>query len=152
MWIFSSIDTYSDLQFPKPGFALFRRRWYMRDALDKSEKLRCLINPRTYTQIHTPTVVQGRVGGGGVDGTPPRSFSYVAVFWNDFTFSWKPLIFLRRWSIFYGWWRCRRPVTSPTMLAILVLQRIRNQVKTARNANFFCLTWKKDINKHLAWF
>ena len=35
------------------------------DALDKYEKLRCLINPRTYTQIHTPTVVQGRVGGGG---------------------------------------------------------------------------------------
>ena len=34
------------------------------------------LNPRTYTQIHTPTVVQGR----GVDGTPPRSFSYVAVF------------------------------------------------------------------------
>ena len=28
--------------------------------------------PRTYTQIHTPTVVQR--GGGGVDGTPPRSF------------------------------------------------------------------------------
>ena len=26
------------------------------------------INPRMYTQIHTPTTVQG------VDGTPPRSF------------------------------------------------------------------------------
>ena len=38
------------------------------------------------------TVVQGGAGGGGgggwwlVDGTPPRSFWYVAVFWNDFTF------------------------------------------------------------------
>jgi len=28
------------------------------------------INPRTYMQIHTPTVVQGRGGGGGFDGTP----------------------------------------------------------------------------------
>ena len=30
-------------------------------------------NPRTYTQIYTPTVVQGRAGGrreGGFDGTP----------------------------------------------------------------------------------
>ena len=35
-----------------------------------------------YTQIHTPTVVQGGgggVGGVGLDGTPPLSFWYVAV-------------------------------------------------------------------------
>ena len=33
-------------------------------------------NPRTYKQIHTPTVVQERGGGGGgwMDGTPPRTF------------------------------------------------------------------------------
>ena len=31
------------------------------------------INPRTYMQIHTPTVVQaGGEGGEGVDGTPPE--------------------------------------------------------------------------------
>ena len=42
-------------------------------------------------------------GGGelGVDGIPSRSFWYVAVLWNDFTFSGKPLIFLTRWGIFY---------------------------------------------------
>ena len=36
--------------------------------------------------------------GGAMDGTPPRSFwyMYVAVFWNDFTSSGKPLIFLTR--------------------------------------------------------
>ena len=52
-----------------------------------------LSDPRTYTQIHTPTVV--RVwGGGGVDGTPPQC--YVAVFQDDFTFSGKPLILLTR--------------------------------------------------------
>ena len=32
---------------------------------------RILLNPRTYTQIHTPAVVQE---GWGVDETPPRSF------------------------------------------------------------------------------
>ena len=44
-------------------------------------------NPRTYTQIHTPTVVQE---GGGWNPSP--SFWYVALFWNDFTFSGKPFI------------------------------------------------------------
>ena len=34
-----------------------------------------IFNPRAYTQIHTPTVVQGGVGvEEGVTGTPPRSF------------------------------------------------------------------------------
>ena len=47
------------------------------------------INPRMYTQIHTPSVVQG--GGGGcwrVDGTSPCVFD-VAIFRNDFAFQWK---------------------------------------------------------------
>ena len=35
-------------------------------------------------QIHTPTVVQGGRGLAGVDGTPPQSFGYVAVFQTDF--------------------------------------------------------------------
>ena len=52
----------------------------MRDALDKSEKLRCLINPRTYTQIHTPTVVQGRVGGGGWMEPLPGVFDMLQYF------------------------------------------------------------------------
>ena len=37
-------------------------------------------------------------GGGGME--PPLSFLYVAVFWNDFSFSGKLLIFLTRWGIF----------------------------------------------------
>ena len=72
------------------------------------------LNPRTYMQIHIPTLRQGRV-----DETPPRSFWYVAVFRNDFTLGGKHLIFSTRWGIFYGWWRCWRPVTSQTMVAIL---------------------------------
>ena len=60
-----------------------------------------------------------RGGGLGVDRTPLSSFWYAAVFRNDCTFSWKPLIFLRRWGILYGWWSCLTPVTSPTMVAIL---------------------------------
>ena len=78
---------------------------------------------------------------GGGDGTPPRSFWYLLVFRNDFTFGGKPLISSTRWGIFYGWCRCWRPVTSPTMVAILsawILPRIRSQVKTARNGDFFC--------------
>ena len=55
------------------------------------------LNPRTYTQNHSPTMVQEE----GVDGTPPQSFWYVAVFQNDFAFTGKPLIFLTRWGIFY---------------------------------------------------
>ena len=43
----------------------------------------------------------------------------VSVFWNDLTFSGKPLIFLTKRGIFYGWWRCWRPVTSPTMVTIV---------------------------------
>ena len=47
------------------------------------------VSPRTCTQIHTPTEVQG-VGG---DGTPPKSFWYVAVFRNDFAFSGRSISF-----------------------------------------------------------
>ena len=76
-------------------------------------------NTRIYLRIckfiPPATAVQAR----GVDGTPPRSFWYVAVFWNDLAFSKKPLIFLTRCSILYGWWRCWRPVTSATMVAFL---------------------------------
>ena len=71
--------------------------------------------PSDVAQNHTPTVVRGW----GVDGIPLRSFRYVSVFWNDFTFSGKPLIFLTKRGIFYGWWRCWRPVTSPTMVTIV---------------------------------
>ena len=53
-----------------------------------------------------------------VDGAPPKSFWYVAVFRSDFVFTEKPLIFLTRCGIFYECWRCWRPVTSPTMVAI----------------------------------
>ena len=38
-----------------------------------------LLNPRTYTQSHTPTVVQGGGGGGGWF-TPSWVYLYVAVF------------------------------------------------------------------------
>ena len=78
------------------------------------------LNPWTNMQIHTLTVVQMRGGG----WNPLRSFWYVAVFWNDFNFSGKPLIFLTRWGIFYGWWRCWRPVQqwSPSW----ILPKIRN--------------------------
>ena len=120
---------------------LFRRQWYMSKTSWCGRQIWkiSLFNPRTYTQTIPPPWYKE---GGGADGTPPQSFWYVAVFWNDFTLSWKPLIFLTRWGIFYGRWRCWRPVTSPTMVTILVLPRIINQVTAARNGNFLCSTWK----------
>ena len=93
----------------------------------RSKTLFSKLNPRTYTETYTPTVIQGGEGG-GLDGTPPQSFWYVAVFRNDFIFSGKPLSCLTRWGIFYGWWRSWRPVTSPTIVAILdaILDFARN--------------------------
>ena len=73
----------------------------------------CLLYCINYFQIHTPTVVQG--GGGGRGWNPSPEFltsCIVTVFRNDFTFSRKPLLFLTRWGIFYGCWRCWRAVTN----------------------------------------
>ena len=58
----------------------------------------CLTLGRTRKFIPLPWYKGGGGGGRGVDGTPPRSFWYVAVFRNDFTFSGKPFIFLKRWG------------------------------------------------------
>ena len=49
---------------PRSSKPTFRETTYAKENV-------LTINPQTYTQIHTPTVVQE---GGGVDGTPPRSF------------------------------------------------------------------------------
>ena len=92
-------------------------------------------------------------GGRGVDGTPPRSFWYVAVFWNDFSFSGKPLIFLTRWGIVYGRWWCWGSLTSPITAAIFgFYQELEIWLKT-REMVFFCaLHEKTQINKHFVWF
>ena len=75
-------------------------------------------NRKQLTLIHTPTVVQR--GGGVVQRGGMEPIPGVFLYLFDFTFSAKPvLIFLTRWGIFYGWWHCWRPVTSPTMVAIL---------------------------------
>ena len=71
------------------------------------------------TRSHTPNV--GPVGKGWWN--LPFGFWYVAVFWNDFSFSGKPLIFPTRRGIFYGWWRFWRSVRSPNMVVILDLNK-----------------------------
>ena len=75
-------------------------------------------------------------------------FDMLQFFWNDFNFSGKPSIFLTRWGMFHGWYCCKRPVTSPTMVVILaatldLVPRIRNQDKTARN-DIFCVLYLKN--------
>ena len=76
-----------------------------------------------------------------MDGIPLPSFWYVAVFWNNFTFSGTPLIFLTRLQVYFmgvgaagGLWRHQQ--WSPSWLPSWSLERIRNQVKTAGNSNF----------------
>ena len=103
--------------FKKSLGAILRRKnvkWKVFNLVDAVQLKAIVCTSLTYTQSHTPPVVQG----GGGDGTPARSFWCIAVFRNDFTLSRKPLIFLTRLSIFYGCWHCWRPVTSPTMVAI----------------------------------
>ena len=96
------------------------------------------INPRS--DVHTNSYPhRGTRGRGGWN--PSQSFLKVEVFQNNIALSRKPLIFLTRWGMFYGWSRCWRPVTSPTMVAILDFIRNRNPVKTARTV-IFCLKWK----------
>ena len=101
------------------------------------------INPRTYTQSHLDPD-RGTRGEGGLmeSPPPPLSFLHVAIFWNDFAFSGKLLIFSTRWGIFYVWWHCLRSVTSPNVVAIFDLSRNNNQVKTVRINNFSRFTWK----------
>ena len=104
--------------FKKSLGAILRRKnvkWKVFNLVDAVQLKAIVCTSLTYTQSHTPTVVQRRGGG---DGTPARSFWCIAVFRNDFTLSRKPLIFLTRLGIFYGCWHCWRPVTSPTMVAI----------------------------------
>ena len=72
---------------------------------------------RNTHKVVTPPWYKG-VGRGWVDGIPPLSFWYVAVFRKHFAFSGKPLIFSKKWREFHGLWRCWRPVTSPDMVAI----------------------------------
>ena len=86
----------------------------------------------------------GGGGGGGRDLTPPQSFWYVAVLRNDFTLSGKPLIFLTRCGIFYGWWHCWRPVTLPTMVDILaasLLKEVEKNVFSPKNGLTTCYLW-----------
>ena len=108
------------------------------------------INPRTYTQSHTPTVVQGR----GWLTPPPLEFLIHCSISKRFCLQWKAFDLLStRWGIFYWWWRCWRSVTSPNMVAIsaAILDFIKNwiQVKTVR-ISFLRLTCKitKIITLH----
>ena len=83
------------------------------------------INTRTYTQIHTPTVVQG--GGGEVDKTPPHHFMGSGAAGG--------LSRHQQWST--SW----------------IMPRIRNPVKTARNWYFFgARTFKIIHKKHFVSF
>ena len=95
--------------------------------------------PRTYTQIHTPTVVKERVSC-----NPPPEFSICCSILKRFCLQWS-LPCSQRNEIYFmdggtagGLWRHHQ--WSPPWPPSWILPRIRNQVKTARNGKFLCWT------------
>ena len=84
------------------------------------------VNPGTFTQSDPPPWYKGE-----------ESFWHLQVFLKDYTFSGEPLIFPKRWGIFYRWWRCWRPVTS------------HNNYKSSKNReNWYFLCLKCRITLH----
>ena len=86
----------------------------------KSFLLPWTFNPRTYTQSHTPTVVQG-----GIDGTFAVGFLICCNTSKRFCLQWKAFDLLYK----------MRPPSW-------ILSRIRNQAKTVGINNFLRLTCK----------
>ena len=103
------------------------------------------INTRTYTQIHTPTVVGG--GETGVDGTRPRVFDmleYSETILPSVESLWSSLqdkVYFMGGGAAGGMW-CHQQ-WSPSRPPSWTLPRIRNQVKQREMVNF-CLTWKNN--------
>ena len=59
-------------------------------------------------------------GGGGWMEPLPGVFNMLQYFAMILPFKWKAFdVFYKMRGIFYGWWRCWRPVTLATMVAIL---------------------------------
>ena len=48
----------------------YKRNFNVKVQSIQNQLLPCQLNPRTYTQNHTPTMVRED----GIDGTPPQSF------------------------------------------------------------------------------
>ena len=90
--------------------------------------------------FHTPTVVRG--GGGGRWWNSSPEFLICCSISKRFCLRWKASDLLNKIRYIYGWWRCWRPLTLPTMVAILDFPRIRNQVTIEINGNLLCLICK----------
>ena len=101
----------------------------------------CYINPRTYMQIHTPTVVQG---GGGVDEIPLTVFDIWQYFETILPSVESLSSFLQNEVYFIGGGAagtCDQQ-WSPSWPLSWILPRIRNQGKTARDGDFLWWRWK----------
>ena len=119
--------------------------------LSFSDSTVLVINPRTYMQIHTPTVVQG----GGVDG-PPLEFLICCSISKRFYLQWKAFDILYKmryilWvlTLLGGLWRCQK--WSPSW----ILPRIKNQVKTINHKSLEwtteCVYESKYVVNGLKW-
>ena len=99
------------------------------------------INPRTYKQIHTPTMVQG-----GVDGASPPPWVFDMLQFFDTILPWmeslgsSSLVYFMGGGAAGGLWR--HQTWSPSWPPSWILSRFKNKVKTVRINNFLHLIWK----------
>ena len=101
-----------------------------------------MFNPRTYTQIHTPPWYKG---WGLMKPGLPRVFDVLQYFETilpsvESLWSQQDELYFMSGGAAGGLWRHQQ--WSSSWPPSWILPRIRNQVKTARNCNFLCLTWK----------
>ena len=114
-----------------------------------------MINPLTYTQIHTPTVVQGR---GGLDRplSPPLEFLICCNISKRFYLQWKAFDLL--YKMRYILWEmallgaCDIPNKSRHLACHLgFYQELEIRLKPREMVIFFfLLDMKNNINKHFA--
>ena len=121
---------------------------YLKDncLCDKTEKKRSIhVNPQTYMQVNTP-----HRGTRGVDGPPPPlEFLICCSISKRFYLQRKAfdLLYKMRYILWVvallgGLWRHQQ--WSPSWAPSWILPKIGNQVKTARNGDFFMLEMKNN--------
>ena len=125
-----------------------------RGPVQQTKEYQHHINPRTYRQIHTPTLVQGRGGGDGWNPSPEFPMCYSIS--KRFYLQWEALDLFNKMR--YILWlvelleACDVTNNGRYLSPSWILPRTRNKVKTASNGNFLALHEKQHINKHFARF
>ena len=105
------------------------------------QKINAPLNNRTYTQSHTPTVVQG---GRGLMEHPSWVFDMLQYFetilpsLESLWYSLQDEVYFMGGGSAWGLWR--HQTWSSSWSPSWILSRVRNEVKTVRINNLLCLT------------